>query len=95
MKLLIEYQSRKKAIECEPNELIEKVETLFDLKNKSFVLEVYDSDFKDYVEIDDISKLEPLSKIRVKLIDQLANTLISMKKSSCFDFLVLIEFILF
>lgn len=64
--VLIQYQESKKIVSAKSLEHLNKsVEDLFQFHSSSFLLQKYDTEFKEFVDVDDYGKLSGGDKLRV------------------------------
>lgn len=66
MKILLQYRTSSKVKEIfDPNEIYNVIELTFSIKREYFSLQKYDEDFKEYVDLEDLSTLQDKSKIKI------------------------------
>ena len=70
MKFMVTFNDRKKRIECHPSELDALIKSSFSIQNSNISLEVFDDDFNEYVEVDNVDDLADKSKLRVILLPE-------------------------
>jgi hypothetical protein len=71
LKLLVAFGESKKKIEYTKVQLMNRVESTFRLESGSYFVQLWDSEFSDWMDLDDLDTLDGLDVAKLQVVRRL------------------------